>query len=76
MSENKSIFREKSIERVSSPEKLNDYIRVSSPSVWLIMGAIIVLLLGLLIWSVFGTVTMNKSDGSSEVINPISFVVN
>ncbi len=37
MEENKrtetGIFREKSLERVSSPEELNDYIRVTTPSV-------------------------------------------
>ena len=76
MSEGKSIFREKSMESISSPEKLNDYIKVSSPSVWLIMAAIIVLLLGVIAWSVLGTVSVNRSDGSSEEIHPISFVIN
>ena len=32
---NREIFREKSLERVESPEQLNDYIRVASPGVWL-----------------------------------------
>ena len=42
---NNSIFREKSIERVSSPEKLDDYIKVVSPGIWILLAAIIVLLL-------------------------------
>ena len=38
-----SIFREKSIERLESPEKLNDYLRVTSPGVWLVLATVIVL---------------------------------
>ena len=46
-----SIFRKKSLERISSPEALSDYLRVTSPSVWLILAAVILLLAGMLIWS-------------------------
>ena len=60
MAENKggagSVFREKSIERIESPEKLNDYLRVTSPGVWLVMSTVIVLLIGVCIWGVFGRI--------------------
>ena len=42
---NNSIFRKKSLDRISSPEQLNDYIRVSTPSVWMVLFAIIILTL-------------------------------
>ena len=42
-----SLFREKNLERLESPEKLNDYLRVTSPGVWMVLGAVIVLLVGL-----------------------------
>ena len=74
--EKKSIFREKSIQRVSSPEQLNDYIRVTTPSVWLVLIAIVVLLVGILAWSVFGTVQTHTEDGGTEDIHPISYVTN
>ena len=48
------IFRGKSVQRLSSPEQLNDYLRVSSPSVWLCLGAIVILLIGVCVWGVFG----------------------
>ena len=48
------IFRQKSMERISSPEQLNDYIRVSNPGVWLVLAAVIVLLAGTCVWGVFG----------------------
>lgn len=52
----KTIFREKSIERVSSPEQLDAYLKVTSPSVWVVLGAIIVLLIGIICWGVIGTI--------------------
>ena len=48
------LFREKSLERVSSPEQLNDYIRVTNPSVWIALLAVIFLLIGICVWAVFG----------------------
>ncbi len=50
----KQIFRKKSLDRISSPEQLNDYIRVANPSVWLILAAVLVLLAGTLVWGVLG----------------------
>ena len=33
-----SVFRQKSMDRIASPEQLNDDIRVSNPSVWVVLG--------------------------------------
>lgn len=70
------IFRQKSIDRVSSPEQLNDYIRVTTPSVWLVLIAIILLLVGMVAWSVLGTVEAHAADGSKSEIHPITLVTN
>ena len=51
---NHSVFRQKSMEKITSPEQMNDYIRVSNPSVWMLLAAVIVLLLGVCIWGAFG----------------------
>ena len=48
------LFRKKSLEKVSSPEQMNDYIRVTGPGVWLVLGAVVALLAGLILWSVLG----------------------
>ena len=71
-----SIFRQKSIDRVSSPEQLNDYIRVTTPTVWLVLLALVILLLGMLAWSVFGTVEGVDANGTAQAIHPISLVMN
>ena len=73
--ENK-LFREKSIERISSPEALNSYIRVTSPSVWVVLLALVILLSGMLAWSIFGRVEVHHEDGSTEEIAPITYVIN
>ncbi len=71
-----SIFRQKSIDRVSSPEELNDYIRVTTPSVWIVLIAIVALLVGMLVWSIFGRVEAHNEDGSAQEIAPITYVMN
>lgn len=60
---NTNLFRKSSIERVNSPEQLNEYIRVANPSVWLILAAVVVLLVGVLIWGVFGTIETTVETG-------------
>ena len=48
------IFRKKSLDKVNSPESLDDYIQVSNPGVWLLLISVIVLLAGACVWGVFG----------------------
>ncbi|MCM1328964.1 MAG: hypothetical protein NC253_05925 [Ruminococcus sp.] len=74
----KQLFRKASIDRVSSPEQLNDYVRVSNPSVWTILAAIIILLTGVYIWGIFGRLdTVVKAAAVTvESVPPMSFVLN
>lgn len=71
-----SLFREKNLERLESPEKLNDYLRVTSPGVWLVLATVIVLLIGVCIWGVFGTIQATTQaavvtqDGQSTCLVP------
>ena len=54
---NKSkLFREKNLERLESPEKLNDYLRVTSPGVWMVLVTVIVLLAGVCVWGFIGKI--------------------
>lgn len=50
-----SVFRKKTIERISSPEQLTDYLHVTSPGIWLLLAAVIVFLAGVFVWSCTGT---------------------
>ena len=48
------IYRKKSLDRVKSPENLDDYIRVSNPGVWLLLVSIILILAGACVWGTLG----------------------
>ena len=51
------LFRKKNLDRISSPEQLNDYIKVSNPSVWLIISALIIMVAAFAIWAFSGNIT-------------------
>lgn len=75
---NESIFRKKSLERISSPEEIDDYMKVTSPSMWLVLGAILLLLAALIFWSITARIESTVVvDGQNvtEQIAPISFLI-
>lgn len=51
-----TLFRQKSLDKVKSPDDLSEYIKVVNPSVWLLIVSILVLLLGLCCWGIFGSI--------------------
>ena len=53
------LFRKKSIDRISSPEELHDYMRVTSPRLWMILAAIVILLAGFIVYA--STATMENT---------------
>ena len=59
-----SVFDRESKDQVKSPDKLNEYIRVSTPAVWLLAAALAVVLAALIIWGTTGSVPVNtKTTG-------------
>ena len=71
-----SIFRDKSLERISSPDQMDDYIRVTTPSVWIALLALVILLIGILAWTVLGTMEVHDQEGKTTEVHPISYVTN
>lgn len=51
MDEKQSIFRKSAPKKLNSPEQLNDYLKVTTPSVWIVLAAVMILLAGFFIWS-------------------------
>lgn len=43
-----------SIDRISSPEQLNERIRVATPGVWLLLTGILMVMVGICVWGIFG----------------------
>ena len=62
------LYREESLQRVKSPDALNEYIRVARPSTWLVLGAIVLFLVGICVWGVFGRITL-QVEGPSLIEN-------
>ena len=60
------VFRKESIERVSSPEQLSDYLHVTSPAIWVVLSAVILLLASLFVWSGV-TAVESYAAGTAEV---------
>ena len=55
------IFRKVALERLSSPEQLDQLMQVTDPKGWLALGAMGVLLLTSLAWGVFGSIPTEAS---------------
>lgn len=71
------IFNEKAYEKLRNPDDLDKYVRVTKPSAWVALAGCIILLVGLLVWGIFGTVSTNVDTQcvtipSGEVICLIS----
>ncbi len=62
-----TIYREKSLEKIKSPENLQEYLRVANPAVWMLLAAIILLLVGACIWGFYGRAeTVVSAEATAE----------
>ena len=52
---NKNVFRQVSIDRLSSPEQLDQVLRLTSPRMWIGLSALGVLVALAVVWGAFGT---------------------
>ena len=71
--EKKNIYREKTLERISTPDQLTDYLKVTNPGIWVILAAVIILLAGIFVWSCAG-VMETKADAKVIVKNNVAEV--
>ena len=73
MAQNKQMFRQESLERLSSPEQLDQMMRVVSPKSWLPLTTIGCLVVAAATWSVFGRIPITVS-GQAVLIRPRNVV--
>lgn len=52
--EQKTVFRKKTLDRISSPEQLTDYLCVTNPGIWILLSAVALLMAGIFAWSMVG----------------------
>jgi len=72
--DNQTLFRKKAMTRISSPEDLTSYLRVTSPGMWIVLAAVIVLLVGLFAWAAVGTLE-TTADATAIVQNHTAQIV-
>ena len=71
-----TLYRKKSLEKISSPEQLQDYMRVTNPGVWMVLAAVIILLAGAFVCACTGRlettlqVRASAQDGTVTVSLP------
>jgi HlyD family secretion protein len=51
------MFRKEALNRLSSPEQLDEVMRITSPRAWALIVSLVILLGCAVVWSVFGTIT-------------------
>jgi len=76
----KQIFRQVALERLSSPEQLDQLIKITTPQGWLALIALGCLVVTSILWGIFGTIPTKvngeglliKGRGISEIIAPYS----
>ena len=51
---NRQLFKKSNIDRISSPEQLQDYVRVANPGLWMLISTIVILLVGVVVWGFIG----------------------
>lgn len=70
---NSNLFRKEAMQRITSPDQLNDYLKVTNPATWVILVAILMLMVGILVWSMVGTLETTEkataiiTDNNAEI---------
>lgn len=51
-----SIFRKSSLERISSPEQLNEYTKITNPRIWIVLLGCLAILIAVGYWAFYGSI--------------------
>jgi multidrug efflux pump subunit AcrA (membrane-fusion protein) len=75
MPENKSVYRKAALDKLASPEDLDQLMQITRPTAWLLLAAFGTVLLIALLWSIFGRITTTLDQaGTLTLRNPVVFV--
>ncbi len=64
----KQIFSQEALDKLRSPEKLDTMLPITTPITWLALLAVLMLLISVVLWSIFGAFTV-KADGMGLIIS-------
>ena len=74
MTEGRQIFRQQSLEKLQSPDRLDQMLRIVRPQSWIIVSAVAVGFGLLLAWGIFGHVTAS-AEGAAVLVKPKKVVL-
>ena len=57
----RQLFKKSNIDKISSPEQLQDYVKVANPGLWMVISAIVILLVGVTVWGFIGKIDTTMS---------------
>ena len=66
------IFRKKTLDKMNQPDDVNDYIRITRPSLWLVLLAIALLVIGVVAWIAFSGTDLHSVIKQQSVTTEIS----
>ncbi len=74
------IFRQAALERLSSPEQLDQLVHVTRPTGWLALLALGLILLAIILWGIFGSLPVQvtgqgillSAGGIHDVVSPVT----
>ena len=69
-----TFFRKKTLDQISSPEQLTDYLRVTDPGIWVVLASVLLLLAGVFVWSMMGTLE-TRADAKVIIENSHAQIV-
>ena len=69
--------------KITSPEQLNSYIRVTSPGAWIVLASVLVFLIGFFIWIFFGKLEIPNTpenpsinvSAANHTVRPVTFLL-
>ena len=50
------LFRKSALDKISSPEQLNEHMKVAGPGVWCIIGGLVLTFAAFFLWGIFGSI--------------------
>lgn len=59
MNKKGDVFRQEALDRINTPEQFNKRYKATTISMWIVLGALVVLALGVLFWIFFGVVEVD-----------------
>lgn len=71
--ESNKLFSKEALDKLRSPERLDNLLSVTNPISWMLLTAILIFIFSILIWSIFGAFTV-KAEGMGLIMDSAGVV--